>query len=401
MKQETRNNKLFSGQILIIGIIFMAVILIISASLFSRVANFLHFNSGGIMSEQATVVAEGGVDYALWKLNTMAGSCGSGDTAWCNIETTLGTTGSFEITVTDKTSTLKTLTVTGYIPNKTSPRAKRTIKLDASINTNEITFQFAVQIGAGGLIMENSSRINGTVYTNGNINGSGSSRITGDAWAVGTISSPDPTVDGTKHPGASPVPLPSIGPPCDVDCWKTASNVDNDPLTCPCTYSSNDTLGPKRLNGNLTVQGSAVLTINGPVYVTGNVVIQNSAKIKLNNSFGSQGTVIIVDGTVKTENSGSFEPTNADPKGYILVVSGSTNSNAIELQNSGANAIFYALSGGAELSNSAHATALIANSLHTQNSATVTYDQGLAGSEFSVGPGGSWGIKKGTYRFSN
>lgn len=391
---------LVSGQVLIIGVIFLTVILVLSASLFTRVANYLRFNSNDITREQATSQAEAGADFALWKLNTMAGSCGSGGTQWCNVETAVGTTGTFEVSVVDKTSSLKTVTSTGYIPNKANPRAKRTVKMDAAINSTLISFNYAVQVGDGGLDMDNSSKIEGSVYTNGSINGSGSTIITGSAWAVGTISSPHPTIQvPPPHPSSPPTQMPTV----DDQYWKTKAE-EGGITNCPggqCQYSSGNTqIGPQKLIGNLDVQNTATLTVNGPIWVTGNVNVQNSAKIKLNDSFGSQGTVMIIDGTMQTQNSGGFEPTNGDPKGYILVVSTSTRSDAIQLQNSSATAIFYALAGGAQLSNSAKAAALIAKSLHTQNFADVKYDLGLAGSQFSSGPGGSWGIKKGTYRFT-
>ena len=94
-------------------------------------------------------------------------------------------------------------------------------------------------------------------------------------------------------------------------------------------------------------------------------------------------------------------PTNANPKGYILVATTSTSDLAISIQNHGVEGIFYALSGGAEIrNNDAQATAIYANQLTTRNASTITYDSGLAGAQFSEGPGGSWQIKKGTYHFT-
>jgi len=54
------------GQILIVTIIFLAVIVNLSTSVFSRVASYLHFNSSSALREQAVHLAEGGVDYAVW-----------------------------------------------------------------------------------------------------------------------------------------------------------------------------------------------------------------------------------------------------------------------------------------------------------------------------------------------
>src|SRR3972149_7366268 len=103
-KQETGNQKqkLFSlkfnvssfqfasGQMMIIAIVFLAVILIISAALFTSVADFLRFGSNSILREQATHLAEAGIDYTIAKLNQTAGSYSPPLT-----ETPVGTTGSF------------------------------------------------------------------------------------------------------------------------------------------------------------------------------------------------------------------------------------------------------------------------------------------------------------------
>ena len=44
------------------------------------------------------------------------------------------------------------------------------------------------------------------------------------------------------------------------------------------TGSQKMTLGPKKINGSLTLSNNAVLTLSGTVYVTGTIVINNSAK---------------------------------------------------------------------------------------------------------------------------
>ena len=89
-----------------------------------------------------------------------------------------------------------------------------------------------------------------------------------------------------------------------------------------------------------------------------------------------------------------------NPKGYIMTVTTTTAANAVNIKNEGANAIFYALEGRAELENNANVTALVAKEILMKNTATLNYDLGLASTQFSGGPGGSWRIKKGTYRFT-
>src|SRR3989344_3905783 len=182
VKCQMSNVKFAQGQVMIITIVFLAVVLILAASLFSRVAGFLSFNSRSIMGEQAHELAEAGVDHALWQLNETAGSfTGQDDVA-------VGTTGTFTTEVENKSPSIKTITSTGYVPASSGSRAKRTIKVDAVVDSTTISFRYAVQVGTGGVEMENSATINGSVYSNGNISGENSSRINADDCAVGTIS---------------------------------------------------------------------------------------------------------------------------------------------------------------------------------------------------------------------
>lgn len=395
---STLHFALSSGQAMIMAIVFMTVILILAASLFGRTADFLRFGSGFILQEQAIQMAEAGVDWGIWYLNQNAGANPTPSPR------PVGTTGEYLVTVTDKTSSLKEITSTGYFPNSTNPYAKRTIKAQALVDSSQVSFRYAAQVGTGGVNMKNSSTINGTVYTNGSLTGSGSSTINGEAYTVGTISSPDPTFfcgqPTCKHPGSPPTNMPTI----NYQQWKDAAEAGG-VINCgggTCSYTGGTTtLGPKKLVGNLVVSNFAAIDMQGPIWVTGNVTVQNSAEVRLDPSFGSNGTVLITDGTVNTANSGKFVPTDATPKGYILVVTTSTLNAAVRVQNSGQNAIFYALEGGAELENTATVTALVAKRLELENSATLTYDSGLASASFVIGPGASWAIKKGTYRFTS
>jgi len=396
------------GQVLIIAIVFFAVILVLVAALFTQVGSFLGFSSRGRMAEQASALADAGVERAVFKLNETAGNY-YGDLA----ELPLGETGTFFITVTDKGQFLKAIVATGYVPNSTNPKAQRTIKVDAVINSANIAFHYVTQVGAGGIDMKNSSTINGTVYSNGSITGSGSSTINGDAYAVGTISTPDPFVTGTKHACPTDCQPPSQMPSIDYDKWKKAACDDdpNYPTSCltttvcspTCTISSDTSIGTSKYQGNLAITNNAVVTLNGPIWITGNFSMsQGGTTLKLNNSFGSIGTMIIVDGTVDLTQGGQLSPTNANPKGYILLVATNPTADPVmSISQSGATALFYALEGNVELSQSAHVVSLAAKKLTLSQSATLDYDTGLAGAQFTKGPGAAWVVKKGTYKFTS
>lgn len=383
-----------NGQVMIIAIVFLAVILILSSSLFARVANYVGFGSRTILQEQAIQLAEAGIDYAVWYLNESAGTNPDPNPT---APIAVGTTGEFIIQITDKSPSLKTITSTGYIPNSTNPRVKKTIKIDVLIDSQQHAFHYAVQLGEGGIDMENFSIIHGTAYSNSYINGSGNSLIDGDAYAVTTISSPDPEITGEPYPGAEEVDLPTV----NYDYWRTEAEAGGTE-TCPCEIDTSGDIGPKKYDGDLSITGNAYVVMNGPVYVTGNFSMSlGGTTVKLNDDFGSFGTVFIVDGTVNLTQGGNLEPTNTDPKGYILLITTSTSDQAMKISQSGATAIFYALVGGAELSQSANVTGIVAKKLLMKNRAELTYDTGLAGGQFKSDSGGSWQIKKGTYKFTS
>jgi hypothetical protein len=69
----------------------------------------------------------------------------------------------------------------------------------------------------------------------------------------------------------------------------------------------------------------------------------------------------------------------------------------MELNNNAAGAIFYAANGTVNVYNNANATQVNGRYINLSNNVTITYVNGLAGSDFSDGPGGSWAFEPGTY----
>lgn len=60
-------------------------------------------------------------------------------------------------------------------------------------------FTYGVMVGDGGLVMENNSRVNGSVYSNGPITGNNLPRITGDGFAAALSSISGLTIDGNAR----------------------------------------------------------------------------------------------------------------------------------------------------------------------------------------------------------
>lgn len=392
-----------SGQILIIALVFLAVVAILAASLFDRTATFLRFGSRSITAEQANSLAEAGIDKALWRLNNTAG------TYTGEVDTALGTIGTFTVTVVDKSVRTKTITSTGYVPNATNPTSKRKITLDVAIDNSIISFNYGVQVGTGGLTMANTAKVNGNVYSNKtgvSIEGANSSEIIGDAFAVGTISSPAPKVTKTRYENQPASEMPTV----DYEYWKTKAALGEEETCSPtCTISSDTTIGPKKYIGNLEVINNAQVTIAGAVWIakdgSGNggtfSMSQGLTKIKVSDLLGSNGTVLLAEGDIDLTQGGTFAPNDLSPKGYLLVATTSTSATALSISQAGQTALFYALEGTANLSQSASVTALVAKGLSMTQTASLTYETGLASASFTSGPGGSWQPIKGTYKYSD
>src|SRR3990167_6632260 len=239
----------------------------------------------------------------------------------------------------------KEITATGTA-SKMIRRSK--IKL---ANNDGVSFHYGVQVGSGGIIMENSSVIQGNVFSNGPIVGQNSNLVKGDiisagpfgsaagVHATGTIyahsisnSSADKdayyvnisstTVGGALYPN-SPDQATSSLPISDpqIDAWKAeaaAGGTHSSP--CPYNISGAVSIGPKKINCDLNVSGSAVVTLNGPVWVSGNINFSNTAEVKINPSLGDKSAAIIAD-----------KETNRSSSSRIFI------SNSAEFFGSGSN----------------------------------------------------------------
>lgn len=167
-----------SGQILVL--VFIALGVVLFTVLFIIAGSQVYFQNAqySYNAEAAVAVAEAGVDKAIASLNKTGGSY-NGET-----ETPFGN-GSYSVTITNKDVSSKILQVTGYIPNKANPVSKRTISLQVSQGAG-ISFMYGLQVGEGGIEMGNGARLNGSVYSNGDISGGNDTVVTGDVWVAGT-----------------------------------------------------------------------------------------------------------------------------------------------------------------------------------------------------------------------
>lgn len=264
----------------------------------------------------------------------------------------------------------------------------RAARATLGVDPEGTTFAFAAHIGELGLEMESNAAVNGNVYSNGDIKGSSNAKINGDASAVGTISSPDPEISGTAQEGADPVPVP----PFDAAGWAQNANVNGDPIVGDLELDSGTTyLGPRKIQGDLVLDGNAELVVTGPLHVTGDFVMDSNSEVFLDQSFGSDGTVIYVEGEVQFKSNAEVHATNSDPKGYLLIASTSSSEEAILMDsNSKLEAAIYAVNGNVVMNSNGDVVALIGNGVVLKSNAEINFDIGLVVYTFTSGGTGGY-----------
>lgn len=174
------------GQMFILALIVLGLVLINTLVIIGSALTFTSSSKYSLTSLQATNLAEAGIDKAVAAFNA-SGSYGGED------DTPFGP-GTFSVNVSDLGAN-KLVEATGFVPNKTNPKAKRTIKIQLS-KGDGVAFNYGVQVGEGGLDMGNNSIINGSVYSNGNVNMKNGASIDGDVFVAGGVQ-PTPEVESS------------------------------------------------------------------------------------------------------------------------------------------------------------------------------------------------------------
>jgi len=225
----------------------------------------------------------------------------------------------------------------------------------------------------------------------------------GDSWAhtitTGSTAGTKYCVVGTScnTSRADPMPVPYPVSDADIAEWKSEAALGAT-IEGNYTVSSNMSMGPKVINGNLTVSGNnTTLTLTGVIHVKGNFLIDNNAIVKLDASYGSDDTVVISDGRITISNNATFQ--NSGTAGsYVMAIttsdcpiSSSCSGNyAINIANNAGAVVLNAQRGTINISNNSSLTEATGEILIISNNATVTYVSGLVDMFFSSGPAGTW-----------
>ncbi|MDO8555270.1 MAG: hypothetical protein Q7R75_01765 [bacterium] len=427
MKKNNHNSgqahRLNAGQAMLISVIFFLVIsLLVLGGLTTSSVIGADISRNLLASKQSYSTAESGSEDIIYRI--INGK---------NYSTTesISLNGSFATT---------TITnVSNNIEIQSDADTKEDVrKIKVVLKTGEgASFHYGVQVGAGGLVMENNSYVTGNVYSNGHITGANNNIIKGDVVSAGSLgllnsahatgtaysniitnsiidkdayyqSISGSTVLGTLHPGSSDQPLQDL--PISEELiqeWETAA-ASSAIISSPCPYeiSSTVTMESAKINCNLRIKGNAIVTIAGPIWVTGNIAIEDNAIIKVAAALGKKSVAIIADNPanrtsgskISIENNAFFQ--NSGQSGsYILLLSQNNSSEtggenkAIEIENNAnGDLLLYAGHGEILLKNNVNLREVTAYKIHLINNANVIYETGLASALFESGPSSSFGI---------
>lgn len=178
-----------NGQILLSVLTISLMVLLLSVGVIAFAGASYRFVKQAQIASQTMGIAEAGIDYAIRQLNINSSYAGESNTAFGD--------GTFTVTVSGGGSS-RTIESTACIPDCTNPRSQKTIRVQATLGSETVQFFYGVQVDSGGLVMGNNSRVNGNVFSNGNIVGSNGAMVTGDAIVAGGLDD-DPAVQWTTE----------------------------------------------------------------------------------------------------------------------------------------------------------------------------------------------------------
>lgn len=443
--QKFRSNQ--NGSVLLALILMLPFIILIAASYTALSAVSLRTAKLDQSRTHAQLAADAGIDASMQVINQDNTWLGSGSEVEVQNDGKVRTT--YLTTLTNIDSNFQTLTSVGktYRPvTATQPESDVTIKVKLrSVKTG----QSSVVSGVGGLFMQNSAKIlGGDVNINGEITMQNSAQIglttnpltvkvahqncpqpatstyprlcginengqpvniSGQAHIYGSVSANNQVSgSGMTNPGlvaSSGVTAASLPQHDRAQQQTNVSTTTSSLYYTKCDANNTTRTWPARLKieGDVTIEKSCNVILEGDVWITGNLIIQNTGRITTANGIvlGGLNTVdpnkptIMVDGPagMLVQNSGGLL-SNSDSLGMQVVtywsraacspdcsnvtgmdLDSSRNDRTIFLQNSGQapNSIVYARWTQAELSNGGGVGAVIGQTIRLTNSATITF----------------------------
>lgn len=230
----------------------------------------------------------------------------------------------------------------------------------------------------------------------------------GDAWSYevkdSTVAGAIYCFAGTSNNKACdtsrPVPVEQPFPVSDGNIidWKNEAIASGATSTLALGWGTH-TLGPIKIDGDLSVGSGGVLNLNGTVYVTGDILVNGGAIVRVNPALSTKSVVLLADGKVKSSGGGQFQGSGASGSYIVLVTtstcpngSGCSGDNAVEVSGGTGAVVINAPKGTLEFSGGAQAKQATAHKIIMSGGTIVTYESGLVNPVFNSGPSGAWNV---------
>lgn len=403
--------KLGIASLLVIMLVLVGGLSIVLAFSF-LILNELKTNRAFLNSNKAFYASESGIEDALVRLRPGGALI----------------VGSYGLTIDDSSATITISSLIGGSRTITSDGVNKIQKKRNEVLTKlavtSVGFYFGAQVGEGGLEMGSNARINGNVFSNGDIVGSngatasGTAKVAGNGHSISNMiinsdafaySFNNCSVGGVIHyvTGGSVTSCSSGGgvqeqsdeiasvvlpvSSSTINMWKQAAEAGG---TMGSLVLGNNVLmnkGPMKIDGNLQLGNGSTLTMTGTLWVTGDLIMGNNSVIKLDPSYGSLSGVIIFDGKVAVKNNGQLY--GIDPNAtstFLMVISENSSidpaSPAIDIYNSAGGAVFYTNTGMILIHNAVEVFEATGYKLMIDNNGSIDYKTGLSDVSFTSGP---------------
>jgi hypothetical protein len=441
------------GSILLSLIITLPFLILITATYLSLSVDSLNIARGDQFQTHSQFTADAGIDYAIQQINQ--NSTWSGTGTWQDLMNSNNVLTQYNISIADVGDN-KIITSTGrtrWPAASATPRSEVTINVQLrSVSSGS----YSIVTGVGGLIMDNSSQIlGGDVFINGGLTMSNTSqiglsfspssvyvahqncpvpatssypslcangengqpitindsaRIYGDVRANNQTDDSGMEDDGllvpqctnptAATPGVNcvtPQPLPKHDRAAQVAAANanTAGVANVSGSSASCSLGSKTFPADTKITGDLVIEGSCAVLIEGDIWVTGNLKVRNSGTIIVSDGLNSTRPNIMVDGSSGAEigNSGLLD-VNAAGTGFQLITYWSASScspdcpnvTGLDLYNSrnvvtisltqssaGSDSIFYSKWSRVEVQNTGSIGALVGQTVHLKNSGAITF----------------------------
>ena len=197
-----------------------------------------------------------------------------------------------------------------------------------------------------------------------------------------------------------PDTLPMPVSQANIDQWKAEAVAGGAPYNGNFVVDwDGDILGPRKITGNLTVNGGGTLLVTGTLWVQGYIIVTGGGKIKLSPSLGGNSVIILSDKYVQVDGGGQFEGSGTVGS-YPVIVSTSicpnttpcSNGSAVSLSGGAGAVVLNAPFGKVSINGGSGARSVSGNSIYISGGGSVTYETGLANLSFTSGPSGGWEI---------